>query len=157
MSGLYSVAAVVCGASVVLALLSRFVTDGGTKTLLRLVMGAFMVCCMAVPAVKAFGGVSADFDSLPDYRAESATLDEAYNRQVLAQTKENLEAALADILAQNGADIQSAEITLALTDENRVIISAIRVTVSAEQSKNAELISEVTERHFTVRPSVITE
>ena len=32
MSGLYSVAAVICGSAVLIALLSHFVTDGGTKS-----------------------------------------------------------------------------------------------------------------------------
>ena len=53
MSGLYTVAAVICGSSVILAVLSHFVTDGGTKKLLRLVMGAFMLCCIAAPTLRA--------------------------------------------------------------------------------------------------------
>ena len=88
---------------------------------------------------------------------DAATPDEAYNRQILAQTKENLETALTDILSQNGYTVTGAEITLALADENRVIISSITVTIDDGQAENSEEIAEMTEKHFAVRPSVITE
>lgn len=157
MSGLYSVAAVICGSAVLIALLSHFVTDGGTKKLLRLVMGAFMVCCMVVPTARAISGISADWKSNSSVLPGSATVDEAYNRQVTTQTKLNLESALKDILRQNGITISRAEITLALTDESHVIISAITVVIGAEQESERDRITQITEKHFTVRPRIVTE
>ena len=157
MSGLYTVAATVCGCCVIVAVLSHFVTDGGTKKLLTLVMGAFILCCMLVPAARAFGGLSKELSGLSVEENDSATADEALNRQILAQTKQNLETALSDILAQNGYRIIRAEITLALEDDNRVIISFIKITISEEDAVNREAISEITERHFTVKPQIITE
>lgn len=157
MSGLYSVAAVVCGSAVLIALLSHFVTDGGTKKILRLVMGAFMVCCMVVPAVRAIGCISADWKNNPAEISGAATADEAFNRQVIAQTKSNLESALKDILKQNGISIIRDEITLALSDESHVIISDIEITIGAEQESDRDEISQITQTHFTVRPRIITE
>lgn len=157
MRGLYSVSAVVCGSAVLIALLSNFVTDGGTKKLLRLVMGAFMVCCMVVPTARAISGSSADWESGSSALPGGATVDEAFNRQVTAQTKLNLESALKDILEQNGISIRRAEITLALTDESHVIISDIAVTIGTEQEGERDRITQITETHFTVRPRIITE
>ena len=157
MSGLYTVAATVCACCIITALLSRFVTDGGTKKILSLVIGAFILCCMLAPAARAIGGIKADLYSAQTAEDEISTADEAYNRQILAQTKENLETALGDILSQNGYEISGAEITLALADGNRVIISSITVTIGEEQAENREEIADITEKNFTVRPRVITE
>ncbi len=157
MSGLYTVAATVCACCIITALLSHFVTDGGTKKILSLVMGAFILCCMLAPVARAIGGIKADLNGVLSSQEDTATPDEVYNRQVLAQTKENLETALGDILSQNGYEISGAEITLALADGNRVIISSITVTIGEEQAENSEEIAEITEKHFTVRPRVITE
>ncbi len=157
MSGLYSVAAVICGSAVLIALLSHFVTDGGTKKLLRLVMGAFMVCCMVVPTARAISGISAEWESGSAISSDSATADEAFNRQVTAQTKLNLESALKDILMQNGIAVRRAEITLALTDESHVIISAITVVIDTQQESERDRITQITEKHFTVSPRIVTE
>ena len=112
---------------------------------------------MLAPVARAIGGIKADLNGVLSSQEDTATPDEVYNRQVLAQTKENLETALGDILSQNGYEISGAEITLALADGNRVIISSITVTIGEEQAENSEEIAEITEKHFTVRPRVITE
>ena len=156
MSGLYSVAAAVCASAVIVALLSHFVTDGGTKKLLSLVMGAFVVCSMLLPVVNAVRGLSADFSEIAEAQQPTAD-EEAYNRQILAQTKANLEAALTDLLAQNGISVRRAEIVLALTDENRVIISQITVTVSEEFAAREWQIKRVTEQNFSITPTILTE
>lgn len=157
MNGLYTVAATVCGCCVIVAVLSHFVTDGGTKKLLSLVMGAFILCSMLLPVARAVGGISEEISGISPDSGDGATADEALNRQILAQTKQNLETALADILAQNGYRIDDAEVPLALADGNRVIISFIRITIGEGEAANREEISEITERHFSVKPQIITE
>ena len=103
MDGLYSAAATVCASSIIAALLSRFITDGSTKKLISLVIGAFVLCCLIVPVGKAASDISSDLASA---EATSPTVDsDSYNRAVFAQTKANLEQTLADILAQNGIKI----------------------------------------------------
>ena len=155
MSSLYAAAATVCGAAIVLALLSHFVTDGGAKKLLCLVMGAFMVCCIAVPLRGALSGLTADLSSLSESAEYSATADEAYNREVLRQTRLNLEAALSDLLLQNGYEAEQVDIILALTGENRVIISQINITVSGEYYGERDAIIRVTKDNFAIAPAVI--
>ena len=157
MSGLYAVAAGICGSSVILAVLSHFVTDGGTKKLLRLVMGAFMVCCIAAPTLRAVGGIKSDLSGYGTGQAYDATMDEAYQKSVLKQTKSSLEQTLADILKQNGIVIDRAEITLALSDETHVIIADTAVYIGAETEDKRDEIISVTQTHFAVTPRVITE
>lgn len=155
MSGLYAAAVTVCGAAIALALLSHFVTDGGTKRLLCLVMGAFMVCTVVLPLRGALTGLSAELSVYAEESESAATADEAYNREVLRQTKQNLEAALSDLLAQNGYPAEQTEVILALTDENRVIISQINITVSGEVYSERDAIARVTEENFAIAPSVL--
>ena len=130
MSGVASVAATVCACCVIVALLSHFVTDGGTKRLLSLVMGAFILCSMLVPVGKAVGSISVDWQALAA-EERSATDDEAFNREVLSQTRTNLENTLKDVLTQNGYSVKNAAVTLAIAGENRVVIASVTLTVGA--------------------------
>ena len=156
MKGLTTVAATVCACTIVAALLSHFVTDGSMKRLMQLIMGAFIVCAMAVPVANAVGAVAADWQTiLPEESA--ATADEAVNREVLRLTKHNLEQAMRDILAQNGYPVKKAEVTLALADDNRVTIAAAALTVGAAYADAQEEIAALIERHFAVTPQIAVE
>ena len=64
MNGLYTVAATVCACCIIVTLLSHFVSDGGTKKLVSLVMGAFILCAMAVPAANAVGSIASQWQQV---------------------------------------------------------------------------------------------
>lgn len=157
MSGLSAAAAAICGCCVIVALLSRFVTDGGTKKLVWLAMGAFLICAVSAPLAQAVGGISAEWQTQGASAANDATADEALEREVLFQTKQNLEKALTDILAQNGFEVSKAEVILALADDTRVMISSVKLTVSEQYAQRQEEIVRLVEHHFTVRPQLIME
>ena len=116
-----------------------------------------MVVCMIVPIKNAVQGLSSITGDLPENREYSSTVDEAYQAQVLSVTRSNLEATLSDILKQNGVIIDRAEVVLALTDENRVIISNIRIYINKENAGDIEQIKQVTEENFSFTPQIITE
>lgn len=49
MSGLFTVVVVMCASALICSLVQTFVTDGSTKKIISLVLGAFIICCMVVP------------------------------------------------------------------------------------------------------------
>ena len=100
MSGFYTVAVTVCAAAIACAILSTFVSDGGLKRILSLVMGAFMVCSLIVPAKNAVQKLGLNLSSYPSSQQLTATADEAVNRQVVAQAKEKLDAAQLEFLTK---------------------------------------------------------
>ena len=157
MGGLYAAAAAVCASSIVAALLSRFITDGGTRKLLGLVTGAFVLCCMIVPLVNAVSGISADLSEIQGSTLPSEAVGDSFDRAVLSQARANLEGALRDILAQNGIAIDRAEVVLAVTDGNRVIISSVNIYAGADVIDDADRIRELTVAGFGITPQIITE
>ena len=157
MSGLNAVVLSACAAALIGSLASAFITEGGTKKIFTLVMGAFMVCCIAAPTLRAVGGIKSDLSGYSTGQVYDATMDEAYQKSVLKQTKSSLEQTLADILKQNGIVINRAEITLALSDETHVIIADIAVYIGADAEEKRDEIIDVTQTHFAVTPRVITE
>lgn len=157
MSSIYSVVAIVCSSAVICTLLSNFVTDGSTKKILNLVLGAFMVCSLIMPIKNAV----ANFDTnISQYKTSDeiiSTSDEAYNKQIVNLTKSNLEQALADLLLQNNITINKAKIILSITDNNSIIISDISIYISNEYSQKADFISNIVQENFGVVPNIITE
>lgn len=157
MSSIYSVVAIVCSSAVICTLLSNFVTDGSTKKILNLVLGAFMVCSLIMP----IKNVVANFDTnISQYKTSDeiiSTSDEAYNKQIVNLTKSNLEQALADLLLQNNITINKAKIILSITDNNSIIISDISIYISNEYSQKADFISNIVQENFGVVPNIITE
>lgn len=157
MNEILAVTLAICASALICTLVSNFVTDGSTKKIISLVLGAFIICSMIVPIKNAVNGFSEEIaeTDISDYSV--STNDEAYSREILKQTRSNLESALKDLLMQNGVEINSCEIILAVTDDNSIIISSVSIYISKEYTQYSDLISEVTFQNFSVQPNIITE
>ena len=157
MNEIFAVTSAICASALICTLVSNFVTDGSTKKIISLVLGAFIICSMIVPIKNAVNGFSEEIaeTDISDYSV--STNDEAYSREILNQTRKNLESALKDLLLQNGVEINSCEIILAVTDDNSIIISSVSIYISKEYTQYSDLISEVTFQNFSVQPNIITE
>lgn len=157
MNEILTVTSAICASALICTLVSNFVTDGSTKKIISLVLGAFIICSMIVPIKNAVNGFSEEIAETDISDLAVSTDDEAYNREILKQTRKNLESALKDLLLQNGVEINSCEIILALTDDDSIIISSVSIYISKEYTQYSDLISEVTFQNFSVQPNIITE
>lgn len=157
MNEILAVTSAICASALICTLVSNFVTDGSTKKIVSLVLGAFIICSMIVPIKNAVNGFSEEIAETDISDSAVSTDDEAYSREILKQTRSNLESALRDLLLQNGVEINSCEIILALTDDNSIIISSVSIYISKEYTQYSDLISQITFQNFSVQPSIITE
>ena len=157
MNELLAVTSAICASALICTLVSNFVTDGSTKKIVSLVLGAFIICSMIVPIKNAVNGISEEIAETDISDSAVSTDDEAYSREILKQTRINLESALNDLLLQNGVEINSCEIILAVTDDNSIIISSVSIYINKEYTQYSDLISEVTFQNFSVQPNIITE
>lgn len=157
MNEILAVTSAICASALICTLVSNFVTDGSTKKIISLVLGAFIICSMIVPIKNAVNGFSDEIAETDISDLAVSTDDEVYSREILKQTRKNLESALKDLLLQNGVEINSCEIILALTDDDSIIISTVSIYISKEYTQYSDLISEVTFQNFSVQPNIITE
>lgn len=157
MNEILAVTSAICASALICTLVSNFVTDGSTKKIICLVLGAFIICSMIVPIKNAVNGFSEEIAETDISDLAVSTDDEAYSREILKQTRKNLESALKDLLLQNSVEINSCEIILAVTDDNSIIISSVSIYISKEYTQYSDLISEVTFQNFSVQPNIITE
>lgn len=157
MNEILAVTSAICASALICTLVSNFVTDGSTKKIISLVLGAFIICSMIVPIKNAVNGFSEEIAETDISDLAVSTDDEAYSREILKQTRKNLESALKDLLLQNSVEINSCEIILAVTDDNSIIISSVSIYISKEYTQYSDLISEVTFQNFSVQPNIITE
>lgn len=157
MNELLAVTSAICASALICTLVSNFVTDGSTKKIISLVLGVFIICSMIVPIKNAVNGFSEEIAETDISDLAVSTDDEAYSREILKQTRKNLESALKDLLLQNGVEINSCEIILAVTDDDSIIISSVSIYISKEYTQYSDLISEVTFQNFSVQPNIITE
>ena len=157
MNEILAVTSAICASALICTLVSNFVTDGSTKKIICLVLGAFIICSMIVPIKNAVNGFSEEIAETDIFDSAVSTDDEAYSREILKQTRKNLESALKDLLLQNSVEINSCEIILAVTDDNSIIISSVSIYISKECTQYSDLISEITFQNFSVQPNIITE
>ena len=157
MNELLAVTSAICASALICTLVSNFVTDGSTKKNISLVLGAFIICSMIVPIKNAVNGFSEEIAETDISDLAVSTDDEAYSREILKQTRSNLESALKDLLLQNGVEINSCEIILVVADDNSIIISSVSIYISKEYTQYSDLISEITFQNFSVQPNIITE
>lgn len=157
MQSFYTVMIIVCSASLICSLLSSFITDGSTKKLVNMVMGAFMICCLILPvksAVKSFG---ADISEYETAQQHTASCDEIMSNKVVEQTEENLEATVCDLMLQNGIKINSCEVVLAQTDNKSIIIASLSIYIDSTLQYDHTIINSITEENFSVTPIIISE
>lgn len=157
MKGLFSVVIVICAASLICTLISTFITDGSTKKIVNLVLGAFIVCSLISPVMSAFSSVDVNLSEYETSDSIISSNDEAYSNEVLKQTQTNLENSAKDILLQNGISINSCKIILANEDENRIIISSVSIYINKENSGHSQRIQEIIKDNFGINPNVVTE
>ena len=157
MSGLGAVAVSVCCASLICALVSNFVSDGSVKRVLNLVLGAFMVCSLIFPVKSAVQGIRNEISESSQTAVQSATADEAsYNRQIVAETRKNLENTLTALLNQNGIYPESVEVILSVKHDNSIIISRIGIYIDKTCTQTDKIV-ELTAQNFGITPNIITE
>lgn len=157
MKSLFSVVIVICAASLICTLISTFITDGSTKKIVNLVLGAFIVCSLISPVMSAFLSVDVNLSEYETSDSIISSNDEAYSNEVLKQTQTNLENSAKDILLQNGISINSCKIILANEDENRIIISSVSIYINKENSGHSQRIQEIIKDNFGINPNVVTE
>ena len=155
MSGLSAAVVTACAAALIGAVVSGFVSDGGIKKILSLVLGAFMLCALIVPVSKAASEFSVNTDSYPSYESLSATVDEAYQKQLVSATRTKLEETLAAILNQNGIYPEKVEVILAFADESSIIISQVSIYISNSDISKTAQIDRLTEESFQITPDII--
>lgn len=157
MSGLGAVAVSVCCASLICALVSNFVSDGSVKRVLNLVLGAFMVCSLIFPVKSAVQGIREEISESSQSAVLSATVDEAqYNRQIVAETRKNLENTITALLNQNGIYPESVEVILSVKHDNSIIISRIGIYIDKSCTQTDKIL-ELTAQNFGITPNIITE
>ena len=157
MKELLTVAVVICSSTLICTILSNFITDGSTKKIISLVLGTFIICSLIIPVKNAVNGFNVNVSEHEEQNLQSATDDEVYSKEVIKQTKANLEQTLSDFLLQNGVQTKKCEIILSVTEENSIIISSVSIYINKEDIQYTDLISEITMQNFTVMPSIITE
>lgn len=157
MKSLFSVVIVICAASLICTLISTFITDGSTKKIVNLVLGAFIVCSLISPVMSAFSSVDVNLSEYETSDSIISSNDEAYSNEVLKQTQTNLENSAKDILLQNGISINSCKIILANEDENRIIISSVSIYINKENSGHSQRIQEIIKDNFGINPNLVTE
>lgn len=157
MNSLFSVVIVICAASLICTLVSTFITDGSTKKIVNLVLGAFIVCSLISPVMSAFSSVDVNLSEYEPSDSIISSNDEAYSSEILNLTQKNLENSAKDILLQNGLSINSCKIILANEDENRIIISSVSIYINKENSGHIQRIQEIIKDNFGINPNVVTE
>lgn len=157
MKELFNVAIVVCATSLICTLVTTFVTDGSTKKIVNLVLGAFIICCMINPVKNAVSSFDIDISQYETAENITASSDEAYSNMIVNRTRENLELAAADLLMQNNIEVESCKFILATEGGERIIISSASIYINKENAGCTNEISELIRTNFGVEPEIIME
>ena len=139
------------------AVIMTFVTDGSTKQIISLVLGAFIICCMVVPVKNAVSSFNTDIEENQNSVKEISTDDEAYSNAVIKQTEINLETALKNLLLQNNITIKSCDIILSRVENNGIIIASISIYIDKEFVRYTNLVSSIVYDNFGITPNIMTE
>lgn len=157
MNEISAVTIAICASALICTLVMNFVSDGGTRKIINIVLGAFVICSMIIPVKNLVTGISNSPAEITAPEELTSTADEAYSKQIVSQTRANLESAMKSLLQQNNIEISSCEIILSLTDENSIIISSISIYINQEYTQYADTIDEIVFQNFSVHPNIYNQ
>ena len=91
MSEILAVTSAICASALICTRVSGFVTDGSTKKIISLVMGAFIICSMIGPVKNAVSGFQTQLDDMKLSQPAVSTDDEAYSKEIVNQTRKRVD------------------------------------------------------------------
>ena len=120
----------------------------------KLVLGGFVVLGVIVPLTRL---VSSNSWELPNFE-QSVTIDTYItqtNTRILEQAEGNVAAVIADQLAQRGISAENIAVNMDSNEDNSIVIEKAVVTLSSEDTANAEEIRERLQNTLEIPVEVI--
>lgn len=155
MSGILTVAGIICALAIASSLISLILPQGSSKRVINAVIGVFILCSLIIPVKNAFLNNELHFDIPKLNEGITASADEAYNKAVIAETESRLESTLVSYLLNKGYKVKTAEIKLNSKYKTGIYIEAIRIYIyKSEYRKSLEIIKLI-ERKFETTPKLV--
>ena len=133
----------------------QYILPGGVmQRSVKLVLGGFVVLGVIVPLTRL---VSSNSWELPNFE-QSATIDTYItqtNTRILEQAEGNVAAVIADQLAQRGISAENIAVNMDSNEDNSIVIEKAVVTLSSEDTANAEEIRERLQNTLEIPVEVI--
>lgn len=122
----------------------QYILPGGVmQRSVKLVLGGFVVLGVIVPLTQL---VSSNSWELPNFEQSATMTIDTYitqtNTRILEQAEGNVAAVIADQLAQRGISAENIAVNMDSNEDNSIVIEKAVVTLSSEDTANAEEIRE---------------
>lgn len=146
------VISVICVSSVACSVVSCIAPQNGSKRILSMVLGVFIVCALIVPIKNAVSGFSLNIDDIKLNQSEIATADEILEKNVISEAERRLEKVLGVLLRENDIKFKGCKINLKSDKDTGINIDSIRIYLyKTEDVMKAE---RIVKSKFEVSPEI---
>ena len=154
MSGIASVAAMICSVAIASSLIALMVPQGSTKRVLYTVIGVFVICSLIVPVKNVVTGFDLNIDIPKLSDSLTASGDEAYKKALTAETESKLKTSLVSYLYSKGYKIKNAVIKVNTNKKTGIYIEHINIYINRKDLINSGEIISLTENKFERTPKI---
>ncbi len=125
-------AAAVCLTVLAAALLRMLCPEGNFSRLLRVILGAFVLCAVLRP-LQSLGGLSWEGGEYEDAMAQAQEYEEQTETAYTSVVEQSIESLIASELAENGFSLKKVEVKTDTGEDGRIIMEQIQVTLNKGQ------------------------
>lgn len=140
---------IACSILGVIAPLSRM------RKIVNLVLGAFIITSLLIPAMSLVDVISTDFSVSEQVVDTDSDTQYEYDQLVLQQTADNLVSCANNILLQDEIVAENIEVFIKKTDNNSIYISRINIYISKEYENKTQQIAKSIGTNMSKEPVII--
>lgn len=125
-------AAAICLTVLAAALLRMLCPEGNFSRLLRVILGAFVLCAVLRP-LQSLGQTAWEGGEYEDAMAQAQEYEEQTETTYTFVVEQSIESLIASELAENGFSLKKVEVNTDTGEDGRIIMEQIQVTLNQGQ------------------------
>lgn len=138
MNGIREWSAVLCMAALAAAIVQYLLPGGAMDKIVRLVLGAFLICSILIPLHKIIPELSMELSAVSQER-DSRDFQDTVNAQICSAAGDSIRNLVITELADNQIQCKNVAVMMDTKEDGSIVISKVVVTLDEDAERCAEV------------------
>lgn len=136
-------------------ILETLAPNGKFEKIIRLVLGAFMLCAILFPLKGAIKNINFNLDKNTSFADSNEGLKNKVNEETQKNSKENIEKIIKEMLKEKNIEVKKINIFMDMKEDNCISISKAEIYLSGNDEKKKEEVVKLIEKTFGITTVVV--
>ncbi len=157
MDGVRQWALGICLTVLVNAVVQYLIPSGSMEKMLRLVLGAFVLCGILVPLVQVLPNIEWEVEDIPAAYEQAGDFTESVDQQVLSQAEQNIRILVAQELQKRGVACENIAVFMDRNEDGSIRMDKVVVTLGKDGQNQAPGLAPDLENTLGIQTEVVID